>query len=126
MATDAAAGKYREIPIIVTGSSFIFPGPGAVPVLMKDYTKKLKIIKKECHPTAYAAKVHALLVRIHPFPDGNGRIARLLMNLVLWGAGYPVTVIPPIRRVKYIDTLEKSHLTGDDQPFIEFIIFLRI
>ncbi len=53
--------------------------------------------------------------------DGNGRIARLLMNLVLFGTGYPVTIIPPLRRVEYIDALEKSHLTGDDGRFIQLI-----
>ncbi|MCP5050942.1 MAG: Fic family protein [bacterium] len=115
------AGSYRKTLIIVTGSSFVFPTPGEVPGSMKEYVSKLPGIKEKFHPVVYAAKVHAHLVRIHPFHDGNGRIARLLMNLVLVGSGYPVTIIPPLRRVEYIDALEKSHLTGDDGRFIQLI-----
>lgn len=117
----AQAGKYRETPIIVTGSSFIFPGPGEVAELMKDFAGKLPDLKKKHHPVVYSAMAHANFVRIHPFTDGNGRIARLLMNVILFGAGYPVTVIPPVRRVEYIDALEKSHVTGDDEPFTRLI-----
>ena len=61
------------------------------------------------------------LVKNHPFIDGNGRAARLLMNLALLQAGYPVTIIPPILRRDYLDTLNKTH-KGDNMPFIKLII----
>ncbi len=116
-----AAGSYRKTPIIVTGSSFVFPAPGEVPGLMKAFMGKLPVMEKKYHPVVYASKVHAHLVRIHPFGDGNGRMARLLMNLVLFGAGYPITIVPFLRRVEYVDALEESHLTGDDGKFIRLI-----
>jgi len=59
-------------------------------------------------------------VRIHPFIDGNGRVARLLMNTSLIQDGYLPSLIPPILRIDYISLLEKAH--EDDKPFIKFIV----
>ncbi len=56
---------------------------------------------------------------IHPFKDGNGRVARLLMNTALIQDGYLPAIIPPILRSEYISLLEKSH--KNDKPFIKFI-----
>ncbi|MCP4155823.1 MAG: Fic family protein [bacterium] len=115
------AGIYRKAVIMVTGSSYTFPAPAEIPTSMKEYVTELPGIKEKSHPVVYASEVHANLVRIHPFSDGNGRIARLLMNLVLFASGYPVTIIPPLRRVEYINALEKSHLTGDNSSFVRLI-----
>jgi Fic family protein len=59
-------------------------------------------------------------VFIHPFIDGNGRVARLLMNAVLMQMGYVITIIPPVVRQEYIASLEKAR-GGDDRIFIDFI-----
>jgi len=55
------------------------------------------------------------------FIDGNGRAARLPMNLALLQAGYPLAIIPPILRVDYLDTLDQTH-KGDAEPFISFTV----
>jgi len=58
-------------------------------------------------------------VFIHPFVDGNGRVARLIMNLCLLRAGYTIAIIPPILRGEYISRLEKAH--ENDSDFVRFI-----
>ena len=69
---------------------------------MDDFLTWYRQKETELHPLALAALAHQKFVFIHPFVDGNGRVARLLMNLVLLRFGYPVTIIPPILRLEYI------------------------
>ncbi|MBU2573262.1 MAG: Fic family protein [Elusimicrobia bacterium] len=113
------AGKYRKIKVFISGSKYPLPLPENLPALMADFVRKLPAMKKKLHPVEFAARVHKDFVFIHPFVDGNGRLARLLMNLALLQAGYNITIIPPIRRRDYIDTLEKAH--EDDKPVTAFI-----
>jgi Fic family protein len=114
------AGKYRKRRVIITGTDFIPPAPEQISDLMKVFVDGLPEARAKHHPVEFAAIVHKDLVTIHPFNDGNGRAARLLMNLALLQAGYPVAIIPPILRRDYLDTLDKTH-RGDDRPFINFI-----
>ncbi|MCQ2378808.1 MAG: Fic family protein [Victivallaceae bacterium] len=72
------------------------------------------------HPVELAAEVHKNFVFIHPFVDGNGRVARLLMNLVLMRHDYIITMIPTILRMEYISLLEKAHYEASD--FTNFIM----
>jgi len=113
------AGKYRERNVIITGTDFIPPAPAAVPTAMAEFLSNLTSLRT-LNPVEYAAMLHLQLVNIHPFIDGNGRTARLLMNLALLQAGYPITIIPPIIRSDYIAALRDSN-NGDNQPFINFI-----
>jgi Fic family protein len=64
---------------------------------------------------------HLRLVSIHPFDDGNGRTARLLMNLLLLRAGYPPLVIGPEERPAYLDALEKAQADGDRAAYDAFM-----
>ncbi|HNS57178.1 MAG TPA: Fic family protein [Smithellaceae bacterium] len=114
------AGKYRKQRVIITGTNFIPPPPEKIPDLMKSFVTAIPIEREKYHPVEYAANLHRELVTIHPFIDGNGRAARLLMNLALLQAGYPVAIIPPILRRDYLDTLNKTH-TGDLRAFNKFI-----
>ena len=71
------------------------------------------------HPVEFAAQLHKRFVFIHPFIDGNGRLARLLMNTALIQDGYMLAIIPPILRQEYIRLLEQAHTS--DRAFIDFI-----
>ena len=113
------AGKYRERNVIITGTDFIPPGPTEVPKAVQEFLSNLPSLR-QLHPVEYAAMLHLNLVTIHPFIDGNGRTARLLMNLALLQSGYPITIIPPIIRGDYISVLRDSN-KGDNKPFINFI-----
>ena len=71
------------------------------------------------HPVELAAALHQRFVFIHPFIDGNGRMARLLMNLALLRNGFTIAIIPAILRHEYIYSLEYAH--KDKSVFFEFI-----
>ena len=114
------AGEYRKARAIVTGSKYPLPLPEDLPGLMKKFISKIKRLRKEKHPVELAAIAHKEFVFIHPFIDGNGRVARLLMNLILIQEGYVITIIPPVIRQDYIRALEKAHT--DDKDFVEFIV----
>ena len=99
------AGQYRDIQVRISGSSHVPPEPILVASLMK---KMMKGINKDEHPIVQAAKAHFELVSIHPFVDGNGRTARLLMNLILMRNGYTPGIILKNDRKRYYDILEKN------------------
>ena len=113
------AGIYRTERVFLTGSKYILPTPQRVPGLMDEFIGKLPNLKLSRHPAEYAALAHKEFVFIHPFVDGNGRVARLLMNLALLQAGYTIVIIPPVLRQEYIQSLEKAH--RDDKDFINLI-----
>jgi len=119
---ESRAGKYRKEKVLITGTSFVPPPPSAVAGLMKKFVGAIPLLQKKCHPIEFAALLHKELVTIHPFTDGNGRTARLLMNLVLLQTGYVITIIPPVVRNEFITSLKKAQ-TGvkDNKPFINFI-----
>ena len=116
------AGKYRKVPVVITGTDYVPPPAGKVSGAMKKFVAQLPALRKKHHPVTFAAKVHEGLVDIHPFVDGNGRTARLLMNLALFQSGYAITVIPPVLRADYIALIRRSQ-TGkkDDTDFVNFI-----
>lgn len=116
---EARAGRYRKEKVFISGSKYHLPVPEKVPELMNEFIGKLKDMEKKNHPVEYSALVHKEIAFIHPFIDGNGRVARLLMNLVLLQKGYVTAIIPPILRRDYIGALEKAHV--DDKSFRKFI-----
>ncbi|MGE0206868.1 MAG: Fic family protein [Candidatus Babeliales bacterium] len=113
------AGVYRHEQVYLTGSHYPLPKPKEIAVMMEKMIEHFPVLEKEKHPVVFAALAHKELVFIHPFIDGNGRVARLLMNLILLSHGYTIAIIPPILRADYIRALEKAH--KDDQEFIYFI-----
>lgn len=87
---------------------------------MHEFVLQLPKLKAGLHPVEYAAMVHIIFVNIHPFTDGNGRVARLLMNLALLQSKYNIVVIPPIVRADYISALQETN-KGNNTDFINFI-----
>ena len=113
------SGLYRKEKVIITGSRYPTPAPDKIENMMSDFVRSLETLESRLHPVEFAASAHEHFAFIHPFIDGNGRVARLLMNLCLIRRGYTIAVIPPILRAEYIAALEKAH--EDDSYFIEFI-----
>jgi len=110
----AIGGVYSPDPRRIAGSPVIFPNPLKIPQLMEEFGSWLSSAPST--PEG-AFEGHFRLTAIHPFSDGNGRAARLLMNLMLVRGGYPPVAVPPEDRKPYLDTLERGSLTDDLQPF---------
>lgn len=113
------AGRYRKTEALITGSRYPLPLPEEIPEAMKQMTERMNSIRGHIHPVELSAKAHKDLVFIHPFVDGNGRVGRLLMNLILLQEGYGIAIIPPVLRSEYISSLEQAHT--NDRPFINLI-----
>jgi len=112
------AGRYSRHQRLVAGSRVTFPSPVEIPPLMADFS--LWLAAADPSPeTAFEA--HYRLVTIHPFTDGNGRTARLLMNLLLWRADYPPVVIAPEHRADYLDRLEERQMGGEAEGYVAFM-----
>lgn len=107
---NANAGHYRIYDVYVNKGNdkrHMFPAPSKVESLMDNFYLCLKENKK-IHPVLLAAQAHLGLVSIHPFIDGNGRCARLLMNLILIQNGYLPAIIKMSKRKEYIEAIEKA------------------
>jgi len=117
---DNYAGKYRDIEILVKGTSFDFPRPDKITILMRELVDWISS-QQEDHPIIIAANAHYKLVTIHPFIDGNGRTARLLMNLILGLNKYPFAIIANEDRTKYLESLKSAQLHNDFGVFYEII-----
>lgn len=113
------AGRYRTVPVFISGSSYAVTPPDKIASEMKRFVSWFNKSETKLHPVEFAALVHKKFVFIHPFIDGNGRLARLLMNLSLLRNGYSIAIIPAILRNEYIASLELAH--KDDARFKEFI-----
>ena len=115
----AEAGHYRRVRVFISGSRHRLPAPQDVPGKMAAFVDWFNAGEAAMHPVAFAALAHKRFVFIHPFVDGNGRVARLLMNLALLRAGFSIAIIPPILRSEYIHSLEAAHAA--EGQFVEFI-----
>jgi Fic family protein len=111
-------GIYSTLPRRIAGSPVVFPNAAKIPQLMKEYGEWLSTAGTE---PAASFDAHFRLVAIHPFTDGNGRTARLLMNLMLLRGGYPPVAVRPEDRKTYLDTLEHASMREDLAPFQTFM-----
>jgi Fic family protein len=78
------------------------------------------LLREEEHPAVRVVLGHFVFVYIHPYIDGNGRIGRFLMNVMMAAGGYPWTVIPLSERNNYMAALERARVGEDIVPFAEF------
>ncbi len=115
------AGQYRSNQVYISGTEYVPPAPDEISRLMKHLADQIHFSRSTLHPIELAAMAHKRLVDIHPFTDGNGRTARLLMNLILVHTGYGVVSIPPIWQNDYINALSASRQLNDMEPFSKLI-----
>lgn len=113
------AGRYRDIRVLITGSRYPVAAPEKIQREMDRLFEWAREERDGCHPVEFAAQLHKRFVFIHPFKDGNGRVARLLMNLALIQDGYLPVIVPPILRQDYVSLLERAH--REDGDFVKFI-----
>ena len=121
------AGKYRSVPVAISGSNYSPTGPESIPVNMEKFGRWLSGISVPSNDSfagieglLVAVAAHAWFVTEHPFIDGNGRVARLLMNLMLMRYGYPIAIITKEDRPRYYDALEFSQ-ASDLTPFLVLV-----
>lgn len=117
------AGKYRSVPVSISGSKHVPPQPFLVEKQMEDYFLWYAQNRVHLHPVVLAAEMHERLVTIHPFIDGNGRTARLVMNLILLQNGYVIANIKGdlSTRMSYYRGLETVQTGGSKEEFVQFI-----
>lgn len=113
-------GIYRPVNVYIRGSTHEFPEPEQVPRLMKELLEWYHNNDPLMHPVELASKFHTRFTSIHPFADGNGRMARLLMNYILQQHTFPFTNIPLRRRQTYMRTQAAAN-TGNHKPFVKFL-----
>ncbi len=113
------AHLFRKKEIRITGVNYSFPDPVKIPDLMEEFIAWLHAAKGD--PIIKAADAHLKLLSIHPFSDGNGATARLLMNFLLLQAGCPPAIILPEKKDTYFHRLAQAQTTGDPASYYEFI-----
>ena len=118
---ESYAGVWRDESIVVTGTDYKFPAPPELDGLMTDLGRWIETERDGMHPVRYAAMLHLKFVTIHPYIDGNGRVARLLMNTALIQDGYMLAVVPPILRLEYMSAIREYQLKGSGDQFCDFI-----
>ena len=117
----ATPGEYKKLPnhvLQTDGTIHHYIEPLQVIDEMEILCKEIQ--DSRLHPLITAAKAHYNMVRIHPFDDGNGRGARILMNLILIKNAYPPAIIRMTERRLYLNTLSQAD-KGDLKPFYSFI-----
>ncbi len=109
---------YRNGPVFIKGSMYTPPKHEAVRDLM---SALFELLREENKASVRIVLGHFIFVYIHPYFDGNGRIARFLMNTMMASGGFSWTIIPIDKRGEYMSALEKASINGDISDFVKFI-----
>lgn len=118
-------GEYKSDPnhvLLPNGEMFYFASPEETPAKMNDLMDWLAVekAKQDLNPILLAAEFHYKFIRIHPFDDGNGRTARILMNFILLQYGYPPVIVKTGDKEKYFAVLSQAD-AGLLEPFVHYI-----
>jgi hypothetical protein len=109
---------YRNGQVYIRKSMHVPLNPGAV----RDAMPALfDLLREETHPAVRVVLGHFFFVYIHPYMDGNGRIGRFLMNVMMAAGGFPWIVVPVGDRARYMIALERASVGGDIAPFADFL-----
>lgn len=114
------AGRYRRGSVAIAGAKFQPPEADAIPPLMKELVEKIDQYRRSSEALTLACFGHWSLARIHPFTDGNGRMSRLLQDMLLMQHRYVPVVIPAVKSNDYYASLQSAD-EGDTQDFVELI-----
>ena len=114
----ANAGTFRRMNVLISGAGHIPPPAERVLEKMEAFFRWYGAARGALHPVEFAARVHADFVNIHPFKDGNGRTARLIMNFELMRVGFPTVIVPVDARPDYYRNLDIAATQGDYLPFV--------
>lgn len=117
---DENAGSYRKTQVRIAGAPFTPPESWQITSLMAEWSDWVSSAEGSMHPVILAAQAHHRLVAIHPFVDGNGRTARLVMNLLLMRNQYPPAVIQRANRRQYYSVLAKAD-SGNTKALENFV-----
>lgn len=117
----ASAGQYRNHDIEVKGAGFTPPLFYDITKHMKELLNTLNNNPDELRPIELAAQIHYDFAWIHPFEDGNGRMSRLLLNLILVRNGYPFVVIKSVDKPQYLRALREMDISGNFNPFLIYV-----
>jgi len=109
---------YRNGPVFIQRSMHVPPNREAARDAMPVF---FEMLTEEAEPSVRVVLGHFIFVYIHPYTDGNGRIGRFLMNVMLGAGGYPWTVVPLERRDAYMTALEEASVRQNISPFAEFL-----
>lgn len=113
-------GEFRDSEVRIMGPDRIPPNPSYVPTLIQTLFSDFRLDRKKLHPVELASVLHNRFVNIHPFTDGNGRTARLLLNWFLFKNKYPPVIIEFSNKERYYDAIEAAD-KGDHKPFAIFL-----
>lgn len=116
--TVADLAGYRNDQVFIRNARHVPPHHDAVRDLMPTF---FDLIKEEHDPAVRVVLGHFMFVYIHPYMDGNGRIGRFLMNVLLASGGYHWTIVPVERRSDYMAALESASTESNISPFANFL-----
>ena len=119
---DKNAGAYRKMNVLISGAEHIPIDAAHVDEAMNKFLNWYNSDAQSLHPVERAMIVHLEFVKIHPFIDGNGRSARLLMNFELMRCGFPPIVLPVEKRLEYYEALDTAHTKDDTSLFFDLIV----